>query len=80
MFCPLLNDECNSDCILNNGGFNDRNCLIKEGLERLINNNLESDIRQIRINTETDQTDSSYINSKLDEIKSILLEIKKKKL
>ena len=53
MFCPFVKGNCVSDCVFNNG---DNNCKLLNTLTR------------IESNTGSDQTESWFINSKLDDV------------
>lgn len=84
MFCPFLKDECNSECVFNNGcGVNEKdpsNCNLYEASNAIISlgfdeRTMESYLESIEENSGKDQTESFDINSKLRTIENIVEEI-----
>lgn len=89
MFCPFIQTECRDDCIFNCSDYEEHEkekCRLYDGIEVLRsfqapNNQVDnrqqeiiSELERISSNTGYDQTDSSSINSTLDDIKSLLRE------
>lgn len=63
MYCPFIKNNCNSDCVFCG---NNNTC------------NLLTTLKNIEINTGSDQTESWYINDKLKEVSNKLDSIIKK--
>lgn len=93
LFCPFIKGDCVPECIFNNNCFDENdssNCNLNDAISMIQSfgfadttledylQNIDSTLESIRSNTGTDQTDSSYINSKLGDIEDLLEEIKKK--
>lgn len=93
IFCPFVKGNCVPECIFNNGCLdanNPDNCNLYDAVSMIqsfgfsdVNledylQNIDSELDSIRSNTGADQTDSSYIDSKLGRIESLLDEIKLK--
>ena len=80
MFCPFINEDCNYDCVFNNGCFgeNDKsNCDLAEAVNTIyslkitqteVNNEILSKLQKIEHNTSIDQTESHYIKNILEDI------------
>ena len=92
-FCPFINGDCNPDCVFNNNCYDEgysENCNLMDAVrniqsdgfvERTPNDylaSIESELKSIESNTGYDQTDSSSINSTLDDVLKQLKEISKK--
>ena len=93
MFCPFVNGDCVSECIFNNGCYDEgdpENCNLMDAVRNIQSDgfiertpkdyleNIETTLDSIRSNTGSDQTESWEISSKLDEILIKLEEVKKK--
>ena len=91
MFCPFVKGQCEPDCVFNNNCFDedaDENCNILDAIRNIQSDgftersprdyldSIESHLNNIDVNSGSDQTDSSYISNKLDDILKILDEIK----
>ena len=92
MFCPFVNGDCVSECIFNNGCFNEgdpENCNLMDAVRNIQSDgfierspkdyleSIETELSSIKSNTGSDQTESWNINSKLDDVVRLLEEIKK---
>lgn len=89
MFCPFIQTECRDNCIFNCCEYEKperEDCRLYDGIEvlrsfRAPENQVDkrqqeiiSELERISSNTGFDQTDSSSINSTLDDINSLLKE------
>lgn len=92
MFCPFVKGDCVSECIFNNGCFNEgdsENCNLMDAVRNIQSDgfvertpkdyleSIETELSSIRSNTGSDQTESWNIDSKLDDVVRLLEEIKK---
>lgn len=83
MFCPFINGECNIECVFNNGCFSENdpeNCNLMDAVRNIQSvgfiertpkdycESIEALLKKIDTNTGSDQTDSSYIKSELEDI------------
>lgn len=87
-YCPFAKTECRSDCIFY-GGYLDENdkdnCELYDGINTIRSlaapnsyldtriDEIHSQLRNIEYNTSSDQTDSSEILDKLNDIKEFLM-------
>lgn len=68
MFCPFINGECNPECVFcDNDYHNDNKCQLFKNII-----SIQSKLSSIDMNTSSDQTDSSSINTILNEISNKL--------
>ena len=93
MFCPFVNGDCVSECIFNNGCFNEgdpENCNLMDAVRNIQSDgfierspkdyleSIETELSSIKSNTGSDQTESWNINNTLEDILTKLKEINKK--
>lgn len=86
-FCPFIKGECNDDCIFRGGNINlPDDCVLYDAIAVLQSlqapgnqidirlSTIEAFLKNIDVNTSSDQTKSWYINNELEEIKNLLKE------
>ena len=93
MFCPFVNGECVTECIFNNGCYDEddsENCNLMDAIRNIQSDgfiertpkdyleSIETTLKSVDSNTSSDQTESWNINNTLDDILTELKEIKKK--
>lgn len=87
LLCPFLRDECDYNCVFNNGCFGDNdkdNCDLLDAIITIRSfqepdnqvdrrqQEMISELESIRSNTGSDQTDSYEIKGLLEDVKEIL--------
>lgn len=93
MFCPFINGECNTECVFNNNAYKEsdpENCNLMDAVKNIQSDGfaertpkdyldrIENLLQIIKSNTGSDQTDSYYIKSELEDISRKLDDIMKK--
>ena len=84
LFCPFTNGDCNYDCIMNNKCFDEgdpQGCMLKDAVDSIIsfskgisiaNKNIDTQLKSISENTNSDHSYSYEIKEQLDNIQALL--------
>lgn len=93
MFCPLVKGECISECIFNNGCYDEEdieNCNLMDAVRNIQSDGfvdrtpkdylegIDDKLQSIKSNTSSDQTESWSIKNELEDISRKLDQIMKK--
>lgn len=92
-FCPFINGDCAPECVFNNGCYKEgdpENCNLKDAVRNIQSDgfedrtprdylqSIENKLKDIELNTGSDNTESWGIKSELDDISRKLDQIMKK--